>query len=133
MARSRTRPRRATAAPRQILRVKFFGIGELARVRGGYELRIYRDRREALALGTHVWTEGDMPMGGGCWNEWSPKDPETGEVTVSCGKAKDACPEGCEIWESVLDEDGMHWQRTHKKQVRTKDPGRFLCGCSNQK
>ena len=72
-----------------------------------------------------------MPMGGGCWNQWSDPDAN-GVVTVSCGKFETACPEGCEIWESVLTDSGFKWQRTGKDKVNTSKPGRFLCGCKNQ-
>ena len=41
---------------KRIVRIKFFGIGELVATRGGYELRIYRDQKEAAALGTIAWT-----------------------------------------------------------------------------
>lgn len=118
--------------PRPITRIKFFGIGELARTRGGYELRIYRDRAEAAALAATSWAEGEMPMGRGCWSEWSEKDPKTGKVTVTCGKFKDVCAAGCEIWESVLTDGAFKWRRTGKDEITTDKPGRFICGCKDQ-
>jgi hypothetical protein len=118
---------------RGIVRVRFFGVGELVAAEDGYEVLVYRDREEALALGAAGWTEGDMPMGGGCWNEWSDPDPRTGEVEVTCGRAQGACPEGCELWESVLGDDGhFRWVRRGVEKIKTREPGRFLCGCKKQ-
>jgi len=128
--RSRARQTSKKSPQRKIVRIKFSGVGELVAIRGGFELRVYSDRAGAVALGSRLWSEGEMPMGRGCWSIW--EDQGDGNTKVKCGKADNDCPEGCEIWESKETPNGYKWERTGKFEVITDKPGRFICGCKNQ-
>ena len=114
------------------------GASELVKVKGGYELRIYTNPKDAVALGMdpqlarHVFAKRAGKCKGGCSRFENQKGTHTWCVDINCTGVGSCACHLISMWKNKDDEieEEDHGTDFDQKSPHKKIPGRvYACRC----